>query len=167
MFNDEPQIDSAIGLLRIWMPTRVAEVNAETVAYAPYPDLAIVAPLPEDIFFGGSPTDAIVRYPAIEVATPDWLLADLDIGLVSGDARPSVVVRFFYEHVNFEALYRASLRFKSALLRVLVAPNSFGAGYTVRELRGSYRVNPETGEKQQFRAGTIVVFFLEGRETRP
>lgn len=167
----EGVVDSAIASIAADLPDVIATINAETGAANPAAiELEMPDPRPVEeggaIYFGGFD---IVKYPSIEIASPDFSLADFDLDNWSADLRAVLMVRGHVMDANAARVLRRAYRFGRALLQVLLQPDAFGAGVQIRKddgVRGYYRFNPETGEREEIFGSTLLVFALEGSENR-
>lgn len=161
-------IDVAVAVLRANLPAAIAAVNAEHSD-----DIELVVPIdnpgePDDGYTLGA--DAGVPYPYVEVGVPDAVLHVREVGNVHADADGVFSLRVLCaDPVSSARLYRTSMRYASAILRVLLQPNAFGRGVNVRENNsvrvafrwGLERTPPQATEKPQIVGGALLVFYLE------
>jgi hypothetical protein len=131
-------------------------------------DFQIPTPKDESYFFGGDESQGVVlRYPQIEVAAPDWMMSEFSLGQQTSALELTLIVRAWLQQdaeiQGFQNLYRATLRYGRSLLRVLTRPDALGHS-TITAVRGFYRVNPETGERDEPEAASMLLFQLEDVE---
>lgn len=158
MLHLEPYLDAAREYLRDNLPTRLAVVNGELTDFElPVPD--------QDSYLLGV-TSTTLKYPLIEVASPDWTMTAFDLGQFTGDFNFTIVVRAMLQDLDYDRLTRSLYRYGRCLTEVLCEPGAFGEG-VVDSIRGAYRVNPETNDREEFVAGALLVFSIRSTETRP
>lgn len=167
----EPLLDDVLSTLRTNLPLAIAAVNSE------HDDFDIAAPNDDE----GDPTDAYVLaatavtpFPYVEVASPDGLLHARTVGNVEIDSDATLSVRILNSAPGDASaqLYRRSMRYADAALRVLLQPKAFGDGVQLREEDscriayrwGSLTVPPDGDDPPEIRGGVLLVFFLEGIE---
>jgi len=155
----EGYIDAGIVSLKANLPTRISAINGE------YTDMVLPTPDADAYYAGGLST--FWKYPAVELAAPDWNLANPALSQRAWEGNVTMTARILYQHPDFETLYRAVMRYGRCLVEVLSAQDAFGAGQTVASMRGFYRVNPESGERDEFIAGALVVCTLDVIEVAP
>lgn len=159
MVDPEPYIDAAIASLQ----NDATGVNHFIgVANAAHSDFAVATVDDEDVHAGGG--TMLLRWPAIEVAAPDWDLSNVSLAQMSADLSLRIIAMCWYQETDFNTLYRASMRFADATLRCLMQPDAFSPAddrAVVPAVSGRYRVNPETNERAEFTAGTLLAFTLD------
>jgi hypothetical protein len=161
----ESLIDEAIASLRAGLNDHLETLNAETGAANPS-GMTLEAIPGDDFLFGGFD---IVRYPCVEVAAPDWSLLGWSLHQLSADLSAAVMARVWVMDATAELVYRRALRYGRAIVDVLAQPDAFGPLVVIDPtsgVRGSYRFNPETGQHEEIFGSGVVVFNLEGGETR-
>lgn len=159
MRHVEDYIDAGLASLRAQLPGRIAAVNAEK------PDLRVPTPDTDAYYPGG--LSVFLKYPSVELAAPDWTLANPSLGQRAWDGNVTVTGRILMQHPEFDVLYRMVMRYGRCLVEVLSKQDALGTGVTVQQMRGFYRVNPETGERDEFIAGALVVCTLDVTEATP
>lgn len=160
MVDPEPYIDAAIASLQDDATGVNYFLGLANAAHAPGFAVATVAD--EDIHAGGG--TMLLRWPAVEVAAPDWDLTNVSLAQMSGDLSLRMIAMCWYQETDFDTLYRASMRFADATLRCLMQPDAFAPvddRAVVAAVSGRYRVNPETNERAEFTAGTLLAFTLD------
>lgn len=124
-------------------------------------------PTPDaDAFYAGG-LSVFLKYPSVEVAAPDWMINNPSLGQRAWDGNVTVTSRILYQHPDFDTLFRAVMRYSRCLVESLAQQDAFGTGQTVTSMRGFLRVNPETGERDEFIAGALVVCTLDVLEATP
>ena len=155
----EPLLDAAVATLKSELPTRIGVVNQEYTGF--------VLPVPDtDAYYAGG-LSTYLKFPSVEVAAPDWNLANPSLAQVTWEGTAQVMARVIWQHMDFDTLHRGMLRYSRCLAEVLSGQDCFGVGQTVTSLRGFVRFNPETGEREEFVAGALVVCQLDVVEVAP
>lgn len=160
----EPYIDAAVATLRASLPAAIDAVNDNHLDDGH--DITLDHVPSERVHFGGY---IDLSYPLVEVASPDFAYRNWSLAQLLADAQFSIVVRLLCQDADPEKLYRRSLRYGSALLATLVQPDAFGPGTTIDPdlgVRGSYRHDPEGGEREELVGSTLIVFTLQQVESR-
>jgi hypothetical protein len=154
----EPFLDACKASLVAGLPAAIATINANH----PDPDIQLDPVAAGNIWIGGYD---VLAYPTIEIASPDWTMAQLSIGQHSADLGCIVIVRCHVRDVSPERIYRQALRYASAMLLVLLTDEAFGHRAVVEDVRGSYRFNPETEERQEASGHATINFRLQSGES--
>lgn len=158
MIGPEPFIDAAVATLKAGLAAQIDSINAA------HNDFDLPTVKPDRILFGGDDVDPIIEYPTVEVAVPDETISGVSLGQEDWDLSETIIVKAHLQNdVNvrgFQALYRACLRMRLALLGTLIVPNAFGDHSTVESVRSYYQANPMTGEKAEFVAAVTMQFTL-------
>lgn len=149
----EPLLDAAVASLQAGLPTSITTINGE------YSDFVLPTPDTDAYYPGG--LGVYLKFPSVEVAAPDWNLGTPSVGQHHWEGTATVMARVLWQHPDFLTLHRGVLRYTRCLIEVLSAADAFGAGQTVQTMRGYVRVNPETGEREEFIAGALVVCTLD------
>ena len=155
----ESYIDTGIAALKAGLPTRIQAVNQT------HTDFVLPTPAADSYFAGGLST--YLAFPSVELAAPDWSLANPSIRQQGWSGTATVTARILYQHADFDTLYRAVMRYGRCLTEVLAQPDALGVGQTVSSMRGFYRVDPEAGTREEFIAGALVVCSLDVFEATP
>lgn len=161
MIHLEPFLDEAVSSLRTSLPAALAALSTDAVPLDP--------PAAEDYYTGV--VRAPLRYPLIEVASPDWTMTDFDLGSLTGDFDFPMMVSATLRIVDPAALhsdrmYRSQMRYAAAILNVLLEPDAFGQHATVASARGAYRQNPETREANEIVGAVVVAFGIQTTDSR-
>lgn len=149
----EPLVDAAISYMESHLPGKITALNAELGGFE--------LEAPKAYLFGGATIVTAEDTPTIEVAATDWSLGDFSIGMEGGGGTATIMVRAFLADLDFERLYRKTMRYGRVILDTMLQYGAFGPGERVLATRGFYRVNPETNEMDEYLAGTLVVFSLD------
>lgn len=159
MILTDPYVEAALGSLRARLDARIAAINAE---YGLADDDALDP-------VGGNLSDGSVdpvRYPWVEVAAPEWRMHSFSLEQWEAALDTTVVVRGWLLDAQQRRLFRKLQLLGRALVESLVIPNAFGGGVVIREVRGSYPINPETDDRAELTGWALLVFTLEGSEGR-
>lgn len=160
----ERACDAAVASLREHLNDEIAAVNA-ALGLTGHPD-ALPAVDPDRICYGLG-ENPLVAYPTIEVAAPDWTLSHASINTWEWDLTMTLVVAAWLQDVDYERLSRNSTRMRRALLAVLAAPDACGP-FVLTDARGAIRTaDPETGAREEFVSGSVIIATLAGVEARP
>jgi hypothetical protein len=159
----EPIVRAVDLHLKDRLDENVAAVNAY------WGDEPVITVPAADAFFPGG--FAVLKYPAIEYAVPDFDLLNLPLGSPppKADLEATLAMRAWVQDVRVEPgrLYYRALRFGQAILRTMFEPGAFGAGVQMekdRPVRGAYRFNPEAESRDEVTAALVLVFSLEAVE---
>lgn len=123
-----------------------------------------------NVFDGGqwpiptlTPEDA-----AIEVAIPDFSLERLDVANTDADEELRIVMRAWVQHVGDAStavrdVYRKATRLGRAILAATVpqANDAWGNEAVVTRVRGMYRANPETDQREAWTSSVVLEFTVE------
>lgn len=151
-------LGAAVGSLQSGLPPRLVALNVA--------DELIVEP--QNIVGGG--VGEILVYPLLEVAVPDWSMRGFTVGQVAVEMDLNLVVKAWHQIADFPTLHDTMLVYQRAILDVLAQPDalvSSGPRPVIGSVRGGMRVNPETEERQEFTAATVIVFTIETVGVRP
>jgi hypothetical protein len=139
------------------------EVAAQTSRYAASDAAAgrdIPLPsLPWEAFKPGG-VSIVTTYPTVEVAAPDFQVANLDLAQRDGDVEFSLIVRHWHRHAVYDILHRQSARYSAAILSVLTRPGAI-SDCRVTAIRFAQRANPETEEHDEIVTGTVLGLTVE------
>lgn len=155
----EPFLDQATVTLREGLGLRIDEINAGTV------DFELEKP-DDDAYVPGG-VDIVTKVPLVEIAAPDWEIVNPSLGQRDWDGNYTLMVRVWYQHPDFERLYRSLMRYGRALVEVLSQPDALGQHTVISQMRGAYRVNPELNDRMEFEGGALVVCSFETVEVAP
>lgn len=123
-----------------------------------------------NVFVGGQwPIHSLTpAAPAIEVAIPDFTLDRLDVANTDGDETLRVVVRAWLQHVGdadtaIHDVYRKATRLGRAIIAAVIpqSANAFGDDAVVTQVRGRYRADPETDQREAWTSSVILEFQVE------
>lgn len=158
-YPPEAHLDALVAYLRTNLQGYVDQVNA---AYLD--GLVVGAITPGNVIAGGKAPIVTLSpsAPAIEVAIPDEIMGNFGLGQQDADTTLTIVLRAWQQHVGdadvaTEQIYRKSLRLGTALkLCVLPQPHdAFGNHAVCTMLRGSYRVDPATDQREAWTSSLI------------
>lgn len=114
-------------------------------------------------------TEDILASPWVEVAAPDWRMFNMSLGQFAADLDVTVAVRGHMEDARAGMLNKRLQILGAALVDSLIQPDAFttnASRVTIREMRGSYPINPSTGEKQFYVGAAVILITLEVGEQR-
>lgn len=118
-------------------------------------------PRPEDYYPGGKGALGN-RWPYIDVAATDLLLADYDLGQTEADGTLALVVVAYDSHPRFDILYRKVYRLGSAIHAVLADHGALPGGARIRSCRIAWRFNPDpdTQQREELVSGVMLAYEL-------
>lgn len=158
--HTEAILDAAVASLRAGLNPALAAINAGTTDF----DLELA----DDDAIDVSGFE-MVKSPSVEVAVADWRMTNFSLAQLVADMACPILVRAVVFDANNRTVYRRSMRMSQAIISVLVAPDAFGRGYMLspeNSIRGAYRFNPETDQRQELQGNSFVAFSIEGVEVR-
>lgn len=159
MVDPEPIIDAGAAALRDPATGINAFITEANAGHADF-DLALVDDA--SILPGGATN--ILKYPAVEIAAPDWDMSNVSLAQLSADLSMRVVVMCWVQHVDFQTLYRSSMRLAKAALSCLMQPDALSPTderVVINAASGRYRFNPEANDRAEFTAGTLLLIGVE------
>lgn len=150
------QADAATGLR-----ARIDEVNG---LYTDRPGWGV--PYPEQFTDG---TEDLTRPTAVEVASSDFDLYSGSVAQVDWALDISIIVHAILEDARAGMAHRRAQILASAIVDSLCQPSAFGNGVGVLRVRGSFPVNPETGDTTRWIGNAILAFTLDadGQRSTP
>lgn len=159
MLHLEPFIDAATDSLRKGLGARIDAINGETGDF----DLE----KPDDDAYVPGGVAEVYKVPMVEIAAPDWNIGNPTVGQREWEGDYTLMVRVWYQHPDFNILYRSLMRYGRALVEVLSEPDALGPHTVISSMRGAYRVNPELSERIEFEGGALVVCEFQTVELAP
>src|SRR5207253_1301453 len=107
-----------------------------------------------------------------ELAVPDFDISDMSVDDTDMDLDQNLVVRVWVQLADSseqaeEKVYRLAQRWAQTILALVlpVRNNAFGDGSVVSRVRGAFRINPETGQKEQVVSGCLLVLTVRSVDT--
>lgn len=155
----EPFLDAATDALRKGLDARIDAINGETA------DFDLVKPVASAYYPGGVST--VIENPTVEIAAPDWAINNPTLGQREWSGDYTLMCRIWYQHPDFNMLYRSLMRYGRALVEVLAQEDALGPHTTISRMDGAYRVNPEINDRIEFEGGALVICHFETVELRP
>lgn len=156
----EAHVDSLRNFLRANLGAGIDQMNATVTD-----GLLLVKPKAENIVHGGA---TILEYPSIEIAVPDFELHDMSVENVEMDMTANIVIRGWLELADLtpqapEKIYRLAQRMAQVILALILPAgnNAFADQTIITRVRGSFRLNPETQQKEEYVSGFILICTLE------
>lgn len=154
--------------LKARLPLHITQVNAEWAAQG-LAEPILETPTDDSYYPGGW---AVLRYPCVELASPEFDLLNLQLHRRDMDGATSLAIRGSVHDARTATgrLYYRACRFAQALIRPMLEHDPaaglrpFGPNAELareRPVRGVFRFNPETLERDEIVAGVILVFDLE------
>jgi hypothetical protein len=123
-----------------------------------------------NVFLGGRQPIATLNpdQPAIEVAIPDFTLTNFSVDSTDADESMRVVMRAWLQHVGdaetaVSDVYLKATRLGRAILAATVKRENqaWGNDAVVSQVRGAYRANPETDQREAWTSSVVYEFTLE------
>jgi len=167
MLDPELFLDAALASLRQNLPAKIAAINAERGAAVggfdlKVPDDDLALPLSDPHVSYSTGTKEILRYPFVEVANPDFTIDNFSLAQYDAAWNPDIVVRVWYEAaLDADQLDRALKRYVRAVFEILATPDAMGKSESIARIRGGWRTNPETNERQELFGAAVLVFTMD------
>jgi hypothetical protein len=166
VINTEPFLVEALASLKAGLPGQLAAIDALYTDFDLVPDFVPDA----DNYWTGVVRKPL-KYPIVEVAVPDWTMTGFDINQMAADCSFPMFVSATLRVVepaaqHSDKLYRLCMRYVRAILNTLLVPGAFGQGAVVNAVRGAYRQNPETRDREEIIGAALVAFTLESQDQR-
>lgn len=155
IFDPEPFIQGALDYLEAGMPAMLASIEAANSD-------GIELPAPRQYVFGV--VDSALGYPVIDAAVPDFNATQFDLAHLEADYEFQLIIRVQQRYAaTDDGLDRSLYRYNQAMFRLLAQPAALPASAEVTEVRGGFRANPETEEREQLIGRSILALTVEHR----